>query len=475
MQKVFVAFVAGAIAACGSVDRAMNDGADAGPSSAPVEAGARSTDEGGASSDAAVADAGMSSCGRAYGGPDLQLVSGVTSDGSGNIVVTGSFWKTTNLGGGDLTSVGDNDGFVATYDARCHLVYARVFAGAGDQYVARVATDSGGNVFVVVNTQSPLDVGTTSGAVLVKLSPSGATVWSRNIGASATSVYGLAIGKGGELFLGGSAKATTDLGGGPIPSGGFVLALDPSGAYLWSRPAGASVSTLDVDLHGDVHAMGFGTGQLDLGGGPLDLTGTPSPRGFVLKSAGKTGDHLASTANPGPNALVTDAAGDLYVAGVLRDEIANFGDGPLADPNPNGTLVARSGYLVKLSGATYAPIWSHGFGSSVGPVGTISPTWLTRAPSSDIVMATNSTGSIDFGGGVVTSTAPETAMLVTFTPNGAWKAGASFAGTRFVFPTFTPSGNLLVAGRFGQPSVTVGGINFLLTSAFDSFFVRFGE
>jgi len=51
-----------------------------------------------------------------FGDKISDLGEAIAADASGNVIVTGRFWNTVDFGGGDLTSAGDFDVFVAKYD-----------------------------------------------------------------------------------------------------------------------------------------------------------------------------------------------------------------------------------------------------------------------------------------------------------------------------------------------------------------------
>jgi hypothetical protein len=72
----------------------------------------------------------------------------VKVDGSGNVLVAGSFSVTVDFGGASLTAVGAGDGFAAKYSSTGGLSWARGFGGSGSDQLVGVADSSGDPVAV---------------------------------------------------------------------------------------------------------------------------------------------------------------------------------------------------------------------------------------------------------------------------------------------------------------------------------------
>jgi len=145
--------------------------------------------------------------------------SAVASDGSGNVLVTGSFRGWMNLGGETLASnvtgnVGTgwgSGGFVAKFGPEGQHLWSRAFQ-SGDQ--------------------DPSDT------------------WPRGDGVSADAA--------GNVLVGGAAGAWTNLGDGPLGQRApFIAKYSPTGALLWKRVfQGAYGHVADVKPQG-AHRIGF--------------------------------------------------------------------------------------------------------------------------------------------------------------------------------------------------------------------------
>lgn len=84
---------------------------------------------------------------RRYGDASNQTGHSVAADASGNAVVTGYFWGTTNFGGGDLVSGGTADIFIAKLDVDGLHEWSQGFGDVEPQVGYSVATDASGDVF----------------------------------------------------------------------------------------------------------------------------------------------------------------------------------------------------------------------------------------------------------------------------------------------------------------------------------------
>jgi len=72
----------------------------------------------------------------------------VSVDGSGNVFLAGTFANTVDFGGGGLTSAGAFDVFLAKYDASGAHVWSQRFGGAGYDYGNSAAVDGSGHIAV---------------------------------------------------------------------------------------------------------------------------------------------------------------------------------------------------------------------------------------------------------------------------------------------------------------------------------------
>ncbi len=96
---------------------------------------------------------------RRFGDAAAQFGRSVAIDGSGNVVVTGEFSGTADFGGGVLTSAGAEDIYIAAFDAAGNHIQSQRFGDAGSQYGSAVAIDGSGEVVATGHFASTVDLG----------------------------------------------------------------------------------------------------------------------------------------------------------------------------------------------------------------------------------------------------------------------------------------------------------------------------
>ena len=94
-----------------------------------------------------------------FGDTSLDLGQSVTIDGSGNVFVTGAFGGTANFGGGDFTSAGAKDIFLAKYDASGTHLWSQRFGDTSDDFGLGITVDGSGNIFLVGSFRRTVDFG----------------------------------------------------------------------------------------------------------------------------------------------------------------------------------------------------------------------------------------------------------------------------------------------------------------------------
>ena len=164
-----------------------------------------------------------------------------------------------------------------------------------------------------------------------------------------------------------------------------------------------------VDSGGAITAAGTFFGSVDFGGGVLTSVGMFAPDVYVAHFD-SSGNHLWSAAFDHANgfggvvidAMTTDAAGDVYIAGRLYDGDVDFGGGLLAGSNQL--------LIVKFSSAGVHQ-WSALYGDGV-PNGI-------DASAAGIAVAGSTTASLDFGGGAITTLGGRDIFYAVLDPSGA--------------------------------------------------------
>jgi hypothetical protein len=217
-----------------------------------------------------------------WGSTDVEFPVAIAVDSAKNVLVTGKFFGTTDLGGGAKTSVGGADLFVAKY--------------------------------------SGVD---------------GSHIWDRTMGGvNSDSVYGIAADPNtGNVVITGSYIGAIDFGGGARNSGSgggvtmFMAGYDPSGNYLWANVSGGDLPgnpdtgmAVRIDASGNLALAGVFNSWMDFNNDGLnDAPGG----GFFVASFRLTGNSApvfrwakrSTTSSGEGSAVAFDSQGHLLVCG----------------------------------------------------------------------------------------------------------------------------------------------------------------
>jgi hypothetical protein len=163
----------------------------------------------------------------------------VAIDSANSMIVTGYLNGTANFGGGNLTTAGGQDVFVAKYTSGGVHLWSKLFGDAAYQHGDGVAIGAMDSVVLTGGMTSTINFGGgnlvnhgSSDTWVAKLTAGGAHLWSRSLGGSGSEgPYDVALGPAGEVHLVGGFNGTTDLGLGPVTAAGtidmFVVKLAP--------------------------------------------------------------------------------------------------------------------------------------------------------------------------------------------------------------------------------------------------------
>jgi uncharacterized membrane protein (UPF0136 family) len=225
-------------------------------------------------------------------------------DGSGNVLLTGFFRNTVDFdpdptGIADRISLGNDDIFLAKYDASGNYVWAKGMGGsAGADRGISLTLDGSGNVLLTgyFNGTADFDPGdSTTNLVsaggtdifLAKYNASGSYVWAKRMGGTgADQGLSLALDVSSNVLLTGYFNGTADFDPGDsttnlVSAGGndiFLAKYNASGSYVWAKRMGETVSdqglSLAPDGSGNVLLTGFfrNTVDFDPGDSTTNLT-----------------------------------------------------------------------------------------------------------------------------------------------------------------------------------------------------------
>ncbi|APR80130.1 Hypothetical protein A7982_05477 [Minicystis rosea] len=241
------------------------------------------------------------------------------------------------------------------------------------------------------------------------------------------------------------------------------------GGEIWSKQFGDTASQIAKSIavlsDGTSFVTGTMGGTVDFGLGPLVSPGGTDAFLAKVDPMGNTlwAKRFGDSANQDARAVAVDGTGAAIVTGQFAGTI-DFGGGALT--SAGGTDV----FLAKFD-AGGTPVWSKIFGNSVAQLATD----VTIVPgSNDIVISGYMVGSIDFGGGTLTSAGSNDLFVARFGPDGSYKWGKVFGNASAQVATSVAAqtnGDVVLVGYFqggmdfGPGPLSTAGLNdiFMVT------------
>ncbi|WP_437306969.1 SBBP repeat-containing protein [Sorangium sp. So ce388] len=227
--------------------------------------------------------------------PQAALDVAITPDN--DVVVVGRSTGTVDFGRFALSAT-DQDAFVAKLDATTgEPSWAKIFGGSMEQEFAGVATDREGNIVVGGSTRGVINFDGLSSAyaggldaVVAAFGADGRHLWNHSYGdAEDQKVLGVAADQAGNVLLVGEFESSLNILAPPLASRGgldaFLAKLDPAGKTVWAKSFGRDMdqraTAVDVDALGTIVFTGMFSGSIDLGGGLM--TSQAGHDAFVAK------------------------------------------------------------------------------------------------------------------------------------------------------------------------------------------------
>jgi hypothetical protein len=406
---------------------------------------------------------------KAFGSTANDAGQAVAFDSSGNLYVAGYFQGTVNLGGNcaPLTSNTSTspDAFLAKYSSAGSCLWAKGIGGTVEDSAYGVTVDTNDNVIVAGYFTGSADFG--RGAVngqpgynifVAKYGPDGSYQWANTYGSpggGSNIAYGVAVDSSGNVGLTGQFQNSIDFGGGSITANGsfqdiFVVKLSSTGGYLWSKGFGSTSIDIgrgiDFDLNGNVVVVGQFMSTVDFGCGALTSTGGNDI--FVVKYSA-TGSCLwakkfGDTADQFGMSVAVDFAGNIVLTGPFAGTL-NFGGSNLVDTYFSSYDI----YVAKLD-SSGGHVWSKSFGTINSDQGRA----VAVDNSGNVVITGYFLGTIDFGGGPITTSGGLNTFVAKYSAGGSYLWSQGYTGSNQSWGVATDrNGNVGVTGYF-QTSMT---------------------
>ncbi|WP_437952191.1 SBBP repeat-containing protein [Sorangium sp. So ce296] len=340
-------------------------------------------------------------------------------------------------------------------DGKDCVAWARLIGGAEEETVNGIAVDAVGNVYVAGSFSGAISLGENvliasgkSDAFLVKLSPSGEFVWSRQLGGIRDeSVYSLSVGPDGHPIV-----ATIEIGSNPVFLDLVLHRYDPDGELSWRRALGGGfcgivptvVKSMAFAPDGDVVVVGDYCGDVRFDDNHIVSNATDLADVFVAKMRSSDGLIDASTgwvnAFGGEDSqyahdVAVDSAGNVIVVGHFYDGLS-IGD---------ASFVSSGGSDVFLSKLTSRGLvsWARAFGGAEDD--SVDSVAVDRL-GGPVVLATFR-GAFDVGGGeLVANTFARTVFKYTTANAYRWHRIFDMDGMDVGSLSVEPQGGLLAVG-----------------------------
>ncbi|MCY0994468.1 hypothetical protein OV203_45515 [Nannocystis sp. ILAH1] len=280
--------------------------------------------------------------------------------------------------------------------------------GLQHEYLGGVATDAAGNIYLAAETrvlagsqslqigEFEVTPGELSDILLIKLSSEGVPAWVRQFGGPGDqSVWGLVACGEGFVIHGWAEPGTLDLGGGAVEQA-FLASFDGDGDLRWSRSVPA--------LGGDAHVT------------------------FA--------------------AMKCDEAGTLALTGEFRSGV-DFGGGPVAAPE------LYDGFVVTYDAAGEFQ-WVRQFGST-GDASARGRA-LAFTPAGEIVVAGAFQGSVDLGGGTLSTDFQDDMLIAKLSATGehVWSQQVGSWGLQYGMAIAADSAGRVALGGMFLEEVEIG-------------------
>jgi hypothetical protein len=270
----------------------------------------------------------------------------ITTDGLGNVYVTGTFWSPTiTFGATTLTNAGSSpDIFVVKYDASGNVIWAKSAGGSPMDYAISITSDYSNNVYVSGHYYSPsITFGATTlinagyGDIFIaKYDTSGNVLWAKGAGGAGNDEsYSIITSPSGYFYVIGNFNSPSLTFGPTIlthlgnTDDIFVVKYDAFGNAIWAKSIGGTGNEkgncITVDSNENVYIIGnYNSSSLNLGADTLINQGSYD---FFIEKLDSSGNILWSkgTGSVGDDeglGVVASLAGEVYVTGYYSDLIS---------------------------------------------------------------------------------------------------------------------------------------------------------
>ncbi len=430
----------------------------------------------------------------------------IAVDDSGNVVSTGWFAGTADFDPGisafSLSSFSNFDFYISKLDSAGNFVWAKSFAGAGNEKGCAVAVDLMGDIYVTGHYSGTVDfdpgIGmfnlTSAGfddIFILKLNAAGNFVWAAGFGATQQDKgLSITIDRTGDVLTSGYFRGTVDFDPGPstslLTTGAgddiFVLKLSAFGNFVWAKNMGGNPTDygndIAIDQASNVVTVGFfsGTADFDPGLGVFNLISSGGTDVFISKldASGNFvwAKQLGGSLQDDGRSIAVDALGNIYCSGLFYGT-TDFDPGP---GTYNLTSAGAADIFVSKIDSSGNFVWAKRMGSTSDDV-----SYAIATDTSENIYTTGIfQGTVDFDPGVasydITEFGASDAFISKLDSEGNFVCAMQLGGTSWeqgLSIAVDSSNNIYTTGAFDlttdfDPTIAV----YNLTSAGVDIFVQ---
>ncbi|MEH2161178.1 MAG: SBBP repeat-containing protein [Nostoc sp.] len=411
---------------------------------------------------------------------------GITSDGTGNTYATGYFSGTATFGNITLTSAGNQDAFITKLDSSGNFLWVQKLGGTLADAGVGITSDGAGNIYVTGYFSGTTTFGSTTltsagdkDAFVAKLNGNGNVLWANKLGSTGVDKgLGIITDGLGNTYITGALNGTATFGSTTLSSTGdsdaFIAKLDSNGNILSAQKFGGTLADLGTgiatDGKGNIYATGSFSDTASFGNNSLTSTGNSDA--FVIK-LGDEVEQPKITLALTPNSVAEDGSDNLIYT-FTRDgdttnpQIVNFNIGGNATYNTDYTVVGTNTFT--------------GFNGTVAFKAGDTTATVTINPTADTTFEADETVSLTLASGTGYTIATSEAVTGKITNDDTqinlavnkvlW--AKQLGGTEFDVGwgiAADASGNTYVMGDFSD-TVTFGSTSLTSGAGNDSFITK---
>lgn len=277
-----------------------------------------------------------------------EVGTGICTDATGNILVTGYFTSSTlAVGSSTFSNLGGTDVFIAKFSPSGIILWSKQFGGNMNEEGKGITCDQNNNVLltgmfesgVIAFGTGTLSSAGSSDAYVAKYDNNGNELWAKNVGGSGSEIsYAVSATTLNNIYITGSFKSAAITFSSNLLSnqGGydyFIAEFDASGNELWAKDAGGNFddegSAIQCTPNGIFTTGYFKSTNITFGATTFTNAGVASADVFLIgyNSAGTETSTYAYGGNQDDigYGLTIDSNGSVYMAGHIHSPTVAFG------------------------------------------------------------------------------------------------------------------------------------------------------